>query len=469
MNSITPETAQELTSFLTDSVVLTPDSPEYAASVKRWSDSAEKQAGLVVIPTTEDDISTTVEYAHLSRIDLAVVGGGHATSGSGSTEGGILIDLTRMRKVTADDKAKTITAQGGCLWEHVDKTAGEHGLATVGGVVNHTGVGGLTLGGGYGWLTGQYGLVVDNLISARIVVADGRVLAVSKDAHADLFWAIRGAGHNFGVVTEFTLQGYDQKEDVSAGVVAFAPEKLEEIIEFANQLVADETDGRAGIYVFMGIPPGQSDLAITTVVFSTLSEEESQKRFAPLMALEPILSTVARTPYHQVNALLNGIAVHGERKAMKGFSYTLPLQPESARMMLEELSLIVKSDSDLVRSFIVLEFINASRVASVPRNAMAFANRGHSRNGGVWVWWADPNKDASARAHARYLKGLTKNLERPSDENVAIYSNFVETGDRSPGELFGDNLPKLQKLKARYDPDNIFNKTHPIHVSESLV
>ncbi|PWY67937.1 FAD-binding domain-containing protein [Aspergillus heteromorphus CBS 117.55] len=438
---VTSEVTQELAALLTDSVLLTPDSPDYAASVKRWSQSAEKEAGLVVIPATEADISTAVEYAHLSNIDLAVVGGGHATSGSGSTQGGILIDLSRMRKVTVDDKAKTITAQGGCLWENVDRAAGEHHLATVGGVINHTGVGGLTLGGGYGWLSGQYGLVVDNLISARIVIADGRILTVSKDEHADLFWAIRGAGHNFGVVTEFTLQAFDQTDQVSAGLVVFPPDKLEQVIEFANGLVADDTDGRAALYVFLGCPPGQTDPAITTVVFSTLSEEETQTRFAPLMALEPILNTVTRVPYHEVNGMLNPIAAHGDRKAMKGFSYTLPLQPGSARTLLEELTLIIKNDPDLIRSFVVFEGINVSRIAAVPREATAFANRGHARNGGIWMWWTDPERDVAA-----------------------LLIRICIAGDRSPRELFGENLLRLQKLKAEYDPDNVFNKTHPLHV-----
>ncbi|XHG01890.1 hypothetical protein AWENTII_005259 [Aspergillus wentii] len=368
-----------------------------------------------------------------------------------------------MRNVTVDPVNQTLVVQGGALWADVDKAAGEHGLATVGGVVNHTGVGGLTLGGGYGWLTGQYGLVIDNLLAVKIALADGRILTASDTENSDLFWAIRGAGHNFGVVTEFTLQAYELKDPVYAGLLGFTPDKLEQVMEFASTLTENSLDGRSGIYCFLGTPPGASEQTIMTEIVSNTSEEEGKRRYAPLFDLNPVMNTVSMIPYHQVNGLLNDIASHGGRKSMKGFSYTSPVRPEFARTVLGELSYIVKCDPDMIKSFVVFENVQVDKVASIPRHATAFANRGHARNGGVWMWWSDPKNDDKARQHARYLKDLiTEEIEKHAGWDVAIYPNFVETGDRSLEELFGDNLDRLKSIKAKYDPRNVFNKMHPL-------
>lgn len=346
-----------------------------------------------------------------------------------------MISLSRMRRVTVDPVKRTVTAQGGALWEDVDREAGAHGLATVGGVVNHTGVGGLTLGGGYGWLSGQYGLVIDNLLSVKLVVADGRILTTSAEENPELFWAIRGAGHNFGVVTEFTFQAFEQSDDVYAGLLAFTPDKLEQVIEFANHLVGDDTaDGRSAIYCFLAVPPGGYEPTVVCVVMSNTSEEEGKKRFANLLALEPVMNTVAMIPYQRVNALLNDVAVHGDRKSMKGFSFMLPLRPEFVRTMFDEYVRIIKDEPDLVKTFIVFEFIHMGKVASVSRTGMAFANRGGFVNGGVWMWWKDPTIDSKARAIGRYLKDFTgQELEKSikhhqlAPDKVMIYSNFVES------------------------------------------
>jgi hypothetical protein len=344
-----------------------------------------------------------------------------------------------MRRVTVDPAKRTVTAQGGALWEDVDREAGAHGLATVGGVVNHTGVGGLTLGGGYGWLSGQYGLVIDNLLCVKLVVADGRILTASAEENSELFWAIRGAGHNFGVVTEFTFKAFGQRVEVYAGLLAFTPDKLEQVIEFANHLVGDDTaDGRSAIYCFLTVPPGGSEPTIVCCVMSNTSEEEGRKRFANLLAIEPVMNTVAMIPYHRVNALLNDVAVHGDRKSMKGFSFMLPLRPEFVRTMFNEYASMIKDEPDLVRTFIVFEFLHMGKVVGVSPTGMAFANRGGFVNGGIWMWWKDPTIDSKARAASRYLNGLTaQELEksiknnRLASDNVMIYSNFVESAHPS--------------------------------------
>jgi hypothetical protein len=217
---------------------------------------------------------------------------------------------------------------------------------------------------------------------------------------------------------------------VYAGLLGFTPDKLEQVIEFGNVLVQDGiSDGRSGIYCFIAVPPGGTDPTILTPVVSNTSEEDAKKRVAPLLNMGHILNTVSMIPYHQVNSLLNDIAVHGGRKSMKGFSFQLPLRPEFARTVLDELANIIKEEPDLIRSFIVFEFINMDKVAAVPCAATSCANRNRCRNGSVWMWWTDSKNDEKARERARYLKGIvTAELEKntATSGDTAVYSNFVE-------------------------------------------
>ncbi|EOD45898.1 putative 6-hydroxy-d-nicotine oxidase protein [Neofusicoccum parvum UCRNP2] len=181
----------ELKASLNGAEIVTPESANYAQSISRWSDTAVKKASIVVYPRTTAEVSQTVKLAVAHATPLVVAGGQHSTGGDSSISApGLVIDLARMRAVAVDPAARTITAQGGCIWRDVDEAAGAHGLATVGGTVNHTGIGGLTLGGGYGFLSGLHGLAVDNLLAVEAVLADGAVVAASDALNPDLFWAL---------------------------------------------------------------------------------------------------------------------------------------------------------------------------------------------------------------------------------------------------------------------------------------
>lgn len=192
--------------------VRAPSDADYDKSIDRWSKAAEKPAGVAIAPTSAKEVSIAVKYATEQGIDVAVKGGGHSTAGVSSTDGGLLIDLGRMRKVDVETDKQLLHVQGGCLWLDVDEAAWKYGLATVGGTVADTGVGGLSLGGGYGHLSGGRGLVIDNTVAFTVVLANGEIKTTSKKEDPDLFWALNGAGQNFGVVTEFVLQAYPQKE-----------------------------------------------------------------------------------------------------------------------------------------------------------------------------------------------------------------------------------------------------------------
>lgn len=229
-----PSIFDDLRQALPDAEVYVPGNPGYDESLKRWSASCIKPAAVVVRPTSASEVSVALRYAiDHSVLPLAICGGGHSTSGDSSSDGGMVIDLFRMRSTVVDPHRQSITFGGGCTWEDVNGALWEHGLGTVSGVVADTGVGGLILGGGYGYLTGRRGLALDCLLECEVVLANGEVVTANKNENADLFWALRGAGPNFGIVTSFTSQAFPQG-DCWAGFLAYPPEKLGELIEFGN-------------------------------------------------------------------------------------------------------------------------------------------------------------------------------------------------------------------------------------------
>lgn len=288
------------------------------------------QQAAVVLVRNEVDVSNTVKFVKEHGIPFAVRGGGHSTSGSSAIENGIVIDLSRMRDVTVDTAQKTIAAQGGTLWSDVDHVAGKHGLATVGGTVNHTGVGGLTLGGGYGWLTGRYGLTIDLLRSVRIVLADGRCVTASETENPDLFWAVRGAGHNFGVVTEFVFQGFDQKTPVFAASLVYDPDRLSDVVEFANGL-HKTTDGDQGLFFgYTGGPPLNRPVVIATC-FHNGTEEEGRKIFEKLFDLNPMHEHVEVFPYQKMNAFMNDQMGYEGRKIFGGGGVAMPMRASAVK------------------------------------------------------------------------------------------------------------------------------------------
>ncbi|KAL1952589.1 hypothetical protein VTO42DRAFT_4714 [Malbranchea cinnamomea] len=457
--------ASSLRARLTGSEVLTQSSPGYDDAIKRWSDAAVKRAGLILLATNATDISQAVLFAQENRLDLAVRGGGHSVAGTSSSDGGLVIDLSRMRKVTVDKEKKTITAQGGALWADVDTAAAEHALATVGGTVNHTGIGGLTLGGGYGWLSPKYGLTIDNLLSVTIVLADGRIVTASETENPDLFWAVRGAGHNFGVAVDFTYQGYDQPNEVFCGMLAFTPDKLEAIIEVLNSHLQNPDVNSGSVCVFAPTPSSPTPLVIP-IIFYNGTEEVARKRFAGLYALGPVVDETGMAPYVKVNSLMNQSAVHGGRRSFKGVFFSPPLRPAFARQVFESFSEKIQSEPEMAGSALILEFFDMKKICERSLTDTAFANRGESRNGVLTTRWESPEKDGAMRAWARevqmmFKKEMDTHGSKRTD-SVPQYINYAEPGDSVVPNIYGVNTERLQHLKWKYDPNNVFGKMNPI-------
>ena len=386
----------------------------------------------MVYATSAEDISAAILFSRAHSIDVAVYGGGHSSNGSSSTNGGLVFDLRKMRKVTVDPERQTVLAQGGTIWEDIDIAAAEFGLAVVGGTVNHTGVGGLTLGGGYGWLTGRHGLTIDSLLEVTMVLADGSIKKASACENSDLFWAVRGAGQSFGVVVELTFQAHEQKSPVWAGSLYFpAKSKLEAVVEFANHLM-EVTDGNSAMGIVLNWPPFMPELTAVAVVFYNGSKDEATKLFAPLLELNPVKDTTAERPYSEVNSLLNKGTEHGSRRTAKGACYVTPLGPTFVRSLLEELEQLYHEIPDAKKSTIVFEFYDTEQSSKIAPTATAFANRGQHQNAMASPGWTDPANDEACCSWAgKVAQRFAEELERVKKErgNPASMDKITEYGN----------------------------------------
>ncbi len=386
----------------------------------------------MAIPLVVTEVSKLVEFASLHNLELAVRGGGHSTGGTSSTNGGLVIDLSGMRAVSVDESAKTIIAQGGALWEDVDNAAAAKGLATVGGTVNHTGIGGLTLGGGFGWLSGRFGSTVDNLLAVKVVVADGRILAASEAENSDLFWAIRGAGHNFGVTVEFTFQAHDLTNEVYAGSLVFTPDKLASLVDALNARMAESDPRGAAMLVFAKPPDMPMALAVVNVFYDG-DQAAAEKYFAALLDLQPVAITAKSMPYNVVNSLLNPMSRHGGRKALKAVTFADFVKPAYVLELWGDFTAKLEANPDLAATFIAIEFYDLAKTCSVAIQAMAFPNRATYRAGIIGMAWTDPKADAANRAWGRSLQAkcrrwvLADEQQDPASRGEVLeYANYLE-------------------------------------------
>jgi FAD/FMN-containing dehydrogenase len=235
--------------------IVTSSNPSYVRAISRWASNSERQARYILFPKNDQAVALAIIFATNNNLPIAVRGGGHSVSGSSSVQDGVVIDLSRfLNGVVIDPVGRLAFVGGGATWATVEETAMQHGLATVAGTVNETGVGGLTLGGGWGFLSGEYGLSLDNLTRATVVTASGSILTASPDSNPDLFWGIRGGGCNFGVVTEFVFALHPQRSTVFGGALVFQPVHLDRLVNTIVQWWHDVKPKEAGSLVIARFP-----------------------------------------------------------------------------------------------------------------------------------------------------------------------------------------------------------------------
>ena len=284
-----------------------------------WNGAIDRRPRLIAGCLGAADVVAAVRFAREHDLEIAIRGGGHNVAGTAVCDGGIVIDLSAMRAVRVDPKRRRAWVQGGALWGDVDNETQVHGLATTGGIVSHTGVAGLTLGGGVGWLMRKHGLTVDNLLAVDVVTADSELLRASEDEHADLFWALRGGGGNFGVVTSFEFHLHSLGPTIMAGPILWDASDAREVLRFYRDFVRDAPDALGTVVRFGTAPPLaviSEDLHWRPVVMVGTcyagAIEDGERALRPLRACRiPLVDLVGPTPYVGFQSALDSTVVHG--------------------------------------------------------------------------------------------------------------------------------------------------------------
>ncbi|KAG8928088.1 hypothetical protein FRC00_001861, partial [Tulasnella sp. 408] len=385
--------------------VVCPGDEGYDYGIARWSENCVKKAGYVLFPKTNEDVVEAIKFARGQNLDLAIYGGGHSYSGSSSTEGGLVIHLGKyLNYARCDPEKRLLYVGGGATWAIVEKVGMEHGLATVAGNVNHTGVGGLALGGGYGWLTGRHGMTVDNTVQYTVVLASGEVVTANEKENPDLFWGCRGGGCNFGVVTEFVFKAHPQRPTLFITNLIYTMDKLESLLnaveDWYETAGPDEGLHWACMRVLPGMEPGKP--ALVAMFFFNGDAAEGRKAAKKLYDVGPIAEKAMEDlPFVQLNALQNDSLPRDGRKYIKGLTTRFRMSAEAVQAVLQAQDEVVKSNPALVHCGVLFDCCPKKAVVTVPLEATAYAGRGTGVEGGIFQFYTDPALDDSVQRQVR--------------------------------------------------------------------
>lgn len=420
-----------------------------------WNGDIDRQPALIVQPTSSAQVADVLAFARAQGADLTVRGGGHSFAGNAVADGAIMIDLSRLNGVRVDSRTRRAYVGGGATWAAVDAATAEHGLAVVGGTISHTGVAGLTLSGGMGWLTNAQGLSSDNLLAATMVTADGRTVTASESENPDLFWALRGAGTNFGVVTEFVFHLHELNPMANIGLFFWRPEDAREPLRFARDYVFDLPAGMGVLMAGLSAPPapfvppeyhGVTGMAVLVAGWG--SAEEHAAAVQPLRDRGPLFELVTPIPYVALQQMLDDSAPWGVR----GYEKALNLMELSDDAIDGVLEWLPRKASPM--SFMPV-FPLSGAFHEVDDEATAFGGSRATR----WVInVAALALDADTVARDRtWVRAFIEAL-RPYASDEGTYLNFLADADEdrvrsSYGEA---KYRRLAALKAEWDPDNVF-------------
>ncbi|MGY1640098.1 FAD-binding oxidoreductase [Geodermatophilus sp. SYSU D00703] len=422
-----------------------------------WNGAVARQPALIVRPASTDEVARTLAFVRETGAEVTVRGGGHSAAGSCVAEGAVMIDLSRMAGVRVDPGQRRAYVGGGATWAAVDAATAPHGLAAVGGTVSHTGVAGLTLSGGMGWLTARHGLACDNLVAATLVTADGRTVDVSDREHPDLLWALRGAGSNFGVVTELVFDLHELDPTVNLGFF-FWPvegEEVEEVLGFAREYLFACPLDTSAVVAALSAPPEpfvprqhQGVPGVAVLVAGWGSAEEHADVVAPLQARFPLIEMITRLPYTSLQQVLD----EAEPWGIRGYAKSVNLDdlPDGAIDVLLDRLPRRRSPMSYVPMFPL-----RGRFAEVPDDATAWGSPRSTR-------WAlalldiAPDEE-SYEADRVWVRELYEALQ-PYASDAGAYLNFEsDTDQRRVRASYGEEkYRRLAALKAEWDPENLF-------------
>jgi FAD/FMN-containing dehydrogenase len=446
-------------------VVLHPGAEGYDAARQTFNGTIDRRPAVIVTCRSVEDVVAAVEAARAAELPIAVRGGGHGVAGHAMADGALVVDLRYMRSVTVDPGRRRARAEGGALWEDVDRATTPHGLATTGGTFVDTGIGGLTLAGGIGYLMGTAGFTCDNLMRAVIVTADGRVVVAGEGGDAELLWALRGGGGNFGVVTEFEFSLHPLGP-LHAGRFVTHLDHASEMLQVAAE-VAREAPRELNLFAVGpttenppradGTPSGPATYIRVAAVYQG-SLADAQAAVAPLRAVPGVAGAFAPMSYSEIQAM-TGTLPFGLRHYWKGH-FVRDLEPSAIEAVVAAMG-----DTPGGYSFLLLEAIGGQARIEPPGGA-AFGQRQARWNVSALGIWEDPSHDAVQIAWAR----RTVDALRPASLTGAGYGNYApvdETDERVRAGFGAERYARLRDVKRRYDPDNQFRFNHNIEPADA--
>jgi FAD binding domain-containing protein/berberine-like enzyme len=437
--------------------VLQPADAGFAAARAEaiWNGAITRQPALIVRPTSAQDVARTVALVREEGADLTVRGGGHSGAGNAVADDAVMIDLSRLAGVRVDAETRRAHVGGGATLAAVDGATAPHGLAVIGGTVSHTGVSGLTLSGGLGWLTSQQGLACDNLVAATLVTADGRTVTASEDAEPELFWALRGAGTNFGIVTELVFALHEVNPLANLGMFFWRPDEALEPLRFARDHLFDLPVGIAGAVVGMSAPPEpfvpeeyRGERGVAVMVAGWGSAEEHAAAVRPLRERNPLFEMVTPIPYVALQQMLDDANPWGIRAYDKGLNLD-QLGDEALAVILERLPLM-RSPLSYVPMFPL-----TGRYSEISDDATAWGSP--RRPHWALALLALATDDQTYEADRAWVRDLWHAL-RPYAPDDGTYLNFeADTDERRVRASYGEGkYRRLAALKGAWDPDNVF-------------
>jgi len=430
----------------------------YDAARAVWNGTVDARPALIAQCRTTDDVIAAVTLARTIGCPLSVRGGGHSVGGLSMCDDGIAIDLSRMRGVTVDAAARTAMVEPGATWADFDAATGADGLASTGGLISSTGVAGLTLGGGIGWLQRKYGLACDNLLSADLVTAKGDVVRASANDHAELLWGLRGGGGNFGVVARFEF-ALHPVSTVLGGLMLFPLERGARVLRAFRDWAADVPDEATMLIAIMTAPPepfvpldlvGQKVVAIVGCWCGDI--DKGMSAIEPLRQLGPSADLFGPMPYPALQGMLDAGAPRGLRNYFRG-GYINDLTDEVIEVALDHGARMPSPMSALhVHQM-------GGAVARVGRDATAFSGRQAGYTYNVVSTWMDPGEDATHITANRACSSAVAPLSE-----AGLYVNFLTDADGlGASAAYGDALyARLARLKRKYDPSNLFSRNQNV-------
>ena len=435
--------------------VITPDHPEYETARRVWNEMIDRRPAVMARCANAEDVAAAVGFARACGLTIAVRGGGHNVAGTAVVDDGIVIDLSPMRAVRIDDSHDTVHVEGGATWGDVDVVTQPFGLATPGGVVSQTGVAGLALSGGVSFQRRAHGMTIDNMVSAEMVLADGQRVRASADENSDLFWAIRGGGGNFGIVTSFELRLHELGPDVFALNVAYPLDEAERVIAAWRDAVADAPDELSthGYIWTMPVAPelpehlrGRPFIGVGGMYAG--DPEEGERVTCPLRALgTPLLDTSGTVPYVDLQQSYDvffpaGLRYYWKALYLDGFG-------DAAISQTTQWS----RERPSPRTLVIIRHVGGA-VARVEPEATAFGDRSSEWMLSIDSTWDNPADD---ERNIGWTRAYWDDALRYSDGKT--YFNFpglFEEGQRAIRASYGRNADRLAQVKAGYDPDNLF-------------